>query len=151
MWLAILKFFKVYQDVKIYRDYLKIIDKESKDSPLWSRKNLRKDWFGRIYTVINLPPEVIFSVDLPKEARPSFVMSEIKPINDYLKSLNIEEIITIGMEPVKDTNEESYLVVYQYVFRELSWMWIFRFILEISLIIFLFVNRAYIIGLFNGF
>ena len=151
MWLAILNFFNVYRDVKIYRDYLKIIDKESKDSPLWSRRNLRKDWFGRIYTVINLPPEVIFSVDLPKEARPSFVMSEIKPINDYLKSLNIEEIITIGMEPIKGTNDESYLVVYQYVFRELSWMWIFRFILEISLIIFLFVNRAYIIGLFNGF
>ena len=151
MWLAILNFFKVYRDVKIYRDYLKIIDKESKDSPLWSRRNLRKDWFGRIYTVINLPPEVIFSVDLPKEARPSFVMSEIKPINDYLKSLNIEEIITIGMEPIKGTNDESYLVVYQYVFRELSWMWIFRFILEISLIIFLFINRAYIIGLFNGF
>lgn len=151
MWLAILNFFNVYRDVKIYRDYLKIIDKESKDSPLWSRRNLRKDWFGRIYTVINLPPEVIFSVDLPKEARPSFVMSEIKPINDYLKSLNIEEIITIGMEPIKGTNDESYLVVYQYVFRELSWMWIFRFILEISLIIFLFINRAYIIGLFNGF
>ena len=151
MWLAILNFFNVYRDVKIYRDYLKIIDKESKDSPLWSRRNLRKDWFGRIYTVINLPPEVIFSVDLPKEARPSFVMSEIKPINDYLKSLNIEEIITIGMEPIKGTNEESYLVVYQYVFRELSWMWIFRFILEISLLIFLFVNRTYIIGLFNGF
>ena len=151
MWLAILNFFNVYRDVKIYRDYLKIIDKESKDSPLWSRRNLRKDWFGRIYTVINLPPEVIFSVDLPKEARPSFVMSEIKPINDYLKSLNIEEIITIGMEPIKGTNDESYLVVYQYVFRELSWMWIFRFILEISLLIFLFINRAYIIGLFNGF
>ena len=149
--LALFNFFKVWKDIKIYRDYLKVIKKESLNSPIWSRKNLRKDWFGRVYTVINLPPEVIFSADLPKEARPSFVMSEIKPINDYLKSLNIEEIITIGMEPVKDTNEESYLVVYQYVFRELSWMWIFRFILEISLIIFLFVNRAYIIGLFNGF
>lgn len=148
MWLAILKFFNVLKDVKIYRDYLKIVDKESKNSPVWSRKNLRKDWFGRIYTVINLPPEVIFSADLPKEARPSFVMSEIKPINEYLKSLNIEEIITVGMEPIKDTNDESYLVVYQYVFRELSWIWIFRFILEISLITFLILNRDYITGLF---
>jgi hypothetical protein len=148
MWLAILKFFKVYRDIKIYRDYLKIIDKESKDSPLWSRRNLRKDWFGRIYTVINLPPEVIFSADLPKESRPSFVMNEIKPINEYLKTLNIEEIITIAMEPIKGTNDESYLVVYQYVFRELSWIWIFRFILEIFLITFLFFNRIYIIGLF---
>lgn len=148
MWLAILKFFKVYRDVKIYRDYLKIVDREAKDSPIWSRKGLRKDWFGRIYTVINLPPEVIYSMDLPKESRPSFVMNEIKPINEYLKSLNLEEIITIGLEPIEGTNEESYLVVYQYVFRELSWIWIFRFILEMSLIIAAIVNRNYIMGLF---
>jgi hypothetical protein len=89
-------------------------------------------------------------MDLPKESRPSFVMNEIKPINEYLKSLNLEEIITIGLEPIEGTNEESYLVVYQYVFRELSWIWIFRFILEIALIIAAIVNRTYITGLFNG-
>ena len=148
MWLAILKFFKVYGDIRVYRDYLKTIDKESKNSPIWVRKGLRIDWFGRIYTVVNLPPEVIYSTDLPKEARPSFVMNEIKPINDYLKTINIEEIITLGIEPIKDTNDEAYLVVYQYVFRELSWIWIFRFIIEIGLIIFAILNRTYIINLF---
>jgi hypothetical protein len=148
MWLAILKFFKVYRDVKVYRDYLKVVKKESESSPIWTRKGMRIDWFGRIYTVVNLPPEVIFSVDLPKEARPSFVMNEIKPVNEYLKTINIEELITLWIEPIKGTNDESYLVVYQYVFRELSWMWIFRFILEISLIVFAISNRSYIINLF---
>ena len=112
---------------------------------------MRIDWFGRIYTVVNLPPEVLFSADLPKEARPSFVMNEIKPINEYFKTINIEELITLWIEPVKGTNEESYLVVYQYVFRELSWIWIFRFILEICLIAFAIANRSYIINLFYGF
>ena len=148
MWLAILKFFKVYRDVKVYRDYLKVIKKESGDSPIWTRKGMRIDWFGRIYTVVNLPPEVIFSADLPKEARPSFVMNEIKPINDYLKTIKIEELITLWIDPIKGTNDESYLVVYQYVFRELSWMWIFRFILEIGLILFAIANLSYIINLF---
>lgn len=148
MWLAILKFFKVYRDIKVYRDYLKVIKKESEDSPIWTRKGMRIDWFGRIYTVVNLPPEVIFSADLPKEARPSFVMNEIKPINDYLKTVNVEELITLWIEPIKGTNDEAYLVVYQYVFRELSWMWIFRFILEIGLILFAIANRSYIINLF---
>jgi hypothetical protein len=148
MWLAILNFFKVYRDVKVYRDYLGVIKKEYSKSPIWTRKGMRIDWFGRIYTVVNLPPEVIFSADLPKEARPSFVMNEIKPINDYLKTINVEEIITLWIEPIKETNEESYLVVYQYVFRELSWMWIFRFILEIGLILFAIANRSYIINLF---
>jgi hypothetical protein len=148
MWLAILKFFKVYRDVKVYRDYLGAIKKESLESPIWTRKGMRIDWFGRIYTVVNLPPEVIFSADLPKESRPSFVMNEIKPINDYLKTINIEEIITLWIEPIKGTNEEAYLVVYQYVFRELSWIWIFRFILEICLISFGIANWGYIINLF---
>jgi len=146
MWLAILKLFSVLKDIKIYREYVKIIDKEAKDSYIWSRRKLRKDWFGRIYTVINLPPEVIFSNDLPKEARPSFVMSEIKPINDYLKSLNLEEILTLYMNPVKDTNDESYLVVYQYVFRELSWIWIFRFLIEVIAIILIVANWSWIIS-----
>jgi len=75
-------------------------------------------------------------------------MNELKSTNEYLKSLNLEEIITLGIEPVKGTNDESYLVVYQYVFRELSWIWIFRFILEIGLIIFAIANRSYLINLF---
>ena len=148
MWLAILKFFKVYKDIKVYRDYLKIIKKELNDSPIWTRKGMRIDWFGRIYTVINLPPEVLFSADLPKEARPSFVMNEIKPINQYFKDINIEELITLWIEPIKGTDEESYLVFYQYVFRELSWIWIFRFILEIFLLVFTIANASYLINLF---
>jgi hypothetical protein len=148
MWLAILKFFKVYKDVKVYLNYLKIIKKEFNNSPIWTRKGLRIDWFGRIYTVVNLPPEVLFSADLPREARPSFVVNEIKPINEYFKSINIVELITLWIDPVKGTNEESYLVVYQYIFRELSWIWILRFVLEISLIIFVILNRSHIINLF---
>ena len=148
MWLAILKFFKVYNDVRVYRDYLKIIKKEFNDSPIWTRKGMRIDWFGRIYTVVNLPPEVLFSTDLPKEARPSFVVNEIKPINEYFRTINIVELITLWIEPIKDTNEESYLVVYQYIFRELSWAWILRFVIEICLIIFVILNRSHIINLF---
>jgi hypothetical protein len=146
--LALFNFFKVWKDVRIYRDYLKVVKKESLNSPIWSRKNLRKDWFGRVYTVVNLPPEVIFSADLPKEARPSFVMTEIKPINDYMKTLNLEEIMALGVEEIPGTNSESYLVVYQYLFRELSWIWIFRFILEIVLIAIVCINWNWIIGLF---
>ena len=148
MWLAILKFFKVYKDIKVYRDYLNVIKKEFGNSPIWTRKGMRIDWFGRIYTVVNLPPEVLFSADLPKEARPSFVMNEIKPINQYFKAINIEELITLWIEPIKGTDEESYLVVYQYVFRELSWIWIFRFILEIFLLVFTIANASYLINLF---
>lgn len=132
-----MRLFKVIKELKIYRDYLKVIKRESFESPFWSRRNLRTDWVGRIYTVVNLPPQVIYSTDLPKEARPSFVASEIKPINEYLKNLNLEEILTVYMQPVEGTNEESYLVVYQYVFRYFTLLWILRFLAQIGLILFL--------------
>jgi hypothetical protein len=142
------KLLRVLKEISLYREYTKEIRSEELNSPLWSRKNLRRDYLNRMYTVINLPPEVLMSNDLPKEARPSFVLNEIKPINDYLKSLNLEELLTVWIEPIKGTNEESYLVVYQFVFREISWLWIFRFIFEISLISFIIYKWEWISNLF---
>ena len=143
------KLLRVLKEISLYREYIKQIREEELNSPLWSRRNLRRDYLNRMYTVINLPPEVLLSNDLPKEARPSFVLNEIKPINDYLKSLNLEELLTVWIEPVKDTNEESYLVVYQFVFRQISWLWIFRFIFEISLILFIISKWGWISNLFH--
>jgi hypothetical protein len=140
---------RVLKEISLYREYTKQIKSEELNSPLWSRKNLRRDYLNRIYTVINLPPEVLMSRDFPKESRPSFVLSEIKPINDYLKSLNLEELLTLWIDPVKGTDEESYLVVYQFVFREISWIWIFRFILEIAIILAVVIKWSWICNLFG--
>jgi hypothetical protein len=140
---------RVLKEISLYREYAKQIRSEELNSPLWSRKNLRRDYLNRIYTVINLPPEVLMSRDFPKESRPSFVLTEIKPINDYLKSLNLEELLTVWIDPVKGTNEDSYLVVYQFVFREISWLWIFRFIAEIAIIITIFIKWSWICNIFG--
>lgn len=140
---------RVLKEISLYREYAKQIRSEELNSPLWSRKNLRRDYLNRIYTVINLPPEVLMSRDFPKESRPSFVLTEIKPINDYLKSLNLEELLTVWIDPVKGTNDDSYLVVYQFVFREISWLWIFRFIAEIAIIITIFIKWSWICNIFG--
>jgi hypothetical protein len=140
---------RVLKEISLYREYTKQIKSEELNSPLWSRKNLRRDYLNRIYTVINLPPEVLMSRDFPKESRPSFILSEIKPINDYLKSLNLEELLTLWIDPVKGTDEESYLVVYQFVFREISWIWIFRFILEIAIILAVAIKWSWLCNLFG--
>lgn len=143
-----LRLIKVIKEIILYREYSRIIKKESENAQLWSRRKLRLDFFNRIYTVINLPPEVLYATDLPKESRPSFVISETKDINDYLKALNLEELLTMWIEPVKDTDEESYLVVYQFLFRYLSWLWLIRFILEISIVVTILCNLNWIISLF---
>lgn len=125
---------KVIKEIRLYREYSRIIRKEEAESPVWKRRNLRRDSLNRVYTVVNLPLQVLASVDLPRESRPSFVIQELKPINEYLKSLNLEEIITMWIEPVSGTDEESYLIVYQFLFRYITWLWVLRFIAEIGII-----------------
>ena len=129
------RIFKVLKEISLYREYLKVIRKESLDSPEWSRLRLRKDWFGRIYTVFNLPPEVTRSPDFPKYARPAFVFDQIKPINEYLTRLRLQEFIAPLINPVKGTDEESFLVVYSFVFRQITILWVVRLVGEISLVV----------------
>lgn len=139
---------KVIKEIRLYREFTRTIKKERDQSVFWKRKNLRLDNLNRIYTVINIPAQVIMSPDLPKEFRPSFVVNEIKPINEYFKSLNLEELLTMWIKPVEGTNEESYLVVYQFLFRHLSWLWVLRFLTEIAVLIFgiwWFVNNWYLV------
>jgi len=142
------KIFKVIKEIRLYREYRKIIRKEELDSPRWSKSNLRRDWFCRVYTVINLPPQVTMSPDFPEESKPSFVISELKPINEYLKYLNLEELLTMGIEPIGETQNNSWLVVYQFLFRQLSWAWIFWTILQITGIILLVSYWSLIVNLF---
>jgi hypothetical protein len=131
------RLFKVIKEIKLYYEYRKIIRKEELDSPRWSKANLRRDWIYRIYTVINLPPQVTMSPDFPEESKPSFVMSEIKPVNDYLKYLNLEELLTMSINPIEGTQNNSWLIIYQFLFRHLSWLWIFYLSLQITAIILL--------------
>jgi hypothetical protein len=129
------KLLRVIKEINLYREYRKIIGKEELDSPRWSRANLRRDRIYRIYTVINLPPQVTMSPDFPDDAKPSFVMSELKPINEYLKYLNLEEILTMSIDPIEGTQNNSWLIIYQFLFREFTWTWIFWFLLQISALI----------------
>lgn len=142
------RIFKVLKEISLYREYLKVIKKESLDSPEWSRLRLRKDWFGRIYTVFNLPPEVTKSPDFPKYARPAFVFDQIKPINEYLTKLSLQELIAPLMNPVEGTDEESFLVVYSFVFRQISLLWMLRVVIEISLIVLAFNHWNWILSVF---
>jgi hypothetical protein len=145
-----LRLFKVIKEIKLYKEYISTIKKESFDSPEWSKLRLRKDWFGRIFTVVNLPPEVTKSPDFPKYARPSFVFDKIRPINDYLTKMSLQELLAPLINPIKGTDEESYLVVYYFVFRELSLLWLARFIIEISALTYLISYRTEIISWITG-
>jgi hypothetical protein len=84
----------------------------------------------------------------PEESKPSFVISELKPINEYLKYLNLEELLTMSIKPIEETQNNSWLIVYQFLFRQLSWAWILFFLLQITAIILFIVYWSSFINLF---
>jgi hypothetical protein len=113
-------FKKIITDIRNYRFLLKTI-KKNKDSVEFQKFNLRHDWVGRLYTVINIPPEVLYSPDSPQEIRPAYVLEESRPLNEYLTTLNLTEIVIPVIEPIEGST--SWLLVYKPYFQKISWRW----------------------------
>ena len=109
--------------------------KNNMNSIEWNKFKLRADWIGRIYTVVNLPPEVIYSPDTPEEIRPAYVIEESKPLNEYLTGLGLSEVILPEITPIPKSI--SYLITYTPAFQRLSLRWIFYRICLILVIIYL--------------
>lgn len=113
-------FKRVITDIKNYF-YIKKVIKQNLKTIEWEKYKLRADWIGRIYTIINLPPEVLYSPDAPQEIRPAYILEESKPINEYLTKLNLQEIVFPEIRPIEGSI--SYLVTYSPYFQRLSWKW----------------------------
>jgi len=127
-------FKKIVVDINNYF-FLRRTIKKNENTVEWKKYNLRVDWIGRIYTVVNLPPEVIYSPDSPQEIRPAYVLEESKPINEYLTKLNLQEILIPEMRPIPDSI--SYLLIYAPYFQKLSFKWVLYRIFFIILLVWL--------------
>jgi hypothetical protein len=135
-------FKRIITDIRNYR-FLKKTINENLKSVEWEKFKLRTDWIGRIYTVVNLPPEVIYSPDTPEQIRPAYVLEETRQLNEYLTKLNLQEIIIPELTPIP--NSISYLVVYKPYFQRLSSRWFLYRIAGITIAIWL--NHKF--GLFD--
>lgn len=103
--------------------FLRRVIRRNKNTTEWNKLNLRLGWFGVIYTVVNLPPEVFEGEEVYYQV---FIIEKMKPINEYLASLNLQEIIApqVVSKIKKDEGEFAYLVKYQPLFRELTFGWV---------------------------
>lgn len=91
--------------------------KTSEESP-WVIHRLRKNWYGRIYTVISLREQDMGEEEMVQNWR---AMEMMRPINDYLTTLGLQEIIFPSIEKIPDSR--SYLIVYSPLFKELTLSW----------------------------
>ena len=140
-------FKRVITDIRNYFFIRKTIKKNEK-SIEWERFKLRVDWIGRIYTVVNLPPEVIYSPDSPEEIRPAYILEESRPLNEYLTSLNLQEIIMPAISPIP--NSFSYLIVYSPYFQRLSIRWVIYRVISILILIWLQYKFGFMSWLLGG-
>jgi len=141
-----MRFLRVIREFKNFLDYLKITKKESFDSPIWAKLNLRRDWVGRVYTVINLPPEVTNSPDFPDDAKPAWVFEECKTINQYLLKLNLHELITVTFKPIEGTANNSFLVIYSFLWREFTFLYALSRISVIALLFYTITHYGVILN-----
>jgi hypothetical protein len=122
----------IYREISNYFYILKIISKQRK-SEEWKNFKLRSDLIGRIYTVISLREEDMGDIEDIKRIR---VLERLHPINVYLTSLDLQEIVLPQIEQIKDSR--SYLITYVPLFSQFSWKWIiFNVIFPIGAILLL--------------
>ena len=107
----------VIREIKNFFFILSVIEKNKKTDD-WKRYNLRSDWIGRIYTVISLTEEDMGEQEEMKRLK---VLDRMRPINEYLESKALAEVIIPDIVPSESSR--SYLVTYTPYFSQLSYIW----------------------------
>lgn len=112
----------IVREIKNYLYLQKTLKRESSSvdpSHPWNKYNLRKNWYGRIYTVVSLREEDMGEEILVRNWK---AMEMMRPINEYLTSLDLQELVFPSIEQVPESR--SYLVVYSPIFTHLTFSWI---------------------------
>lgn len=116
-----------YYEVLNWIFVIKTIRKH-KQTADWQNYNLRTDWIGRVYTVIN-PQSPGDDGDTDEVLRIKFA-ERLKPINLYLDNLGLSESVYPAYENIAGT--KSYLFVYTPIFRVITLGKVFLFLLAIA-------------------
>jgi len=109
-------------DIKNYIQLFYIINK-NKRTYKWKDLNLRVDWIGRIYTVINMRKEDFGETE---EIRQSKINKQLAvPVYNYLTDeLNLVELLTTRLQYIDGTY--SYLLYFSPIFRRLSFFYLIK-------------------------
>jgi hypothetical protein len=135
----------IVKDLRLYFSYKSIIKKNR--VRLESDFNIRIDGADRLYTVINVPPDLIGEAyDLKKSdidrISESYIKDYLSKIGRYLNSIGLAELYDF-YEPIKKVDKLSYLIVLG--FKPLNSVEINTIIYRILLPI---IGISIIIGLF---
>jgi len=117
-----MRIFRIIREIQNYFYQLSVIRKHKK-TPEWAKHKLMVNWFGTIGTVINLPPDVFHGEEIYYQV---YLIEQMKPINRYLETLNLHEIVYPRTYNLVDPSkgEYAFLIKYKPLFREFTWWWV---------------------------
>jgi len=90
-------------DFKVWWRYRKIAIKAE---DLLVKNNMRVDWLGRIYTVVNMPEEIQRGVE---QVQQGWVISQLGPMNGILTEIGVNDYAYPEISRIPDST--SYLIV----------------------------------------
>lgn len=130
-----MRIFRIIKEIINYFFVLRII-RRNKNTADWKKHKLVNNWFGTIGTVINLPPDVFSGEEIYYQV---YVIEQMKPVNAYLESLNLQEVVSPNVKSLidKERGIYAYLITYKPLFRDFTFMWAFWRALVVSTIVFL--------------
>jgi hypothetical protein len=104
--------YKLYKEIRLWYIFRKVA---KANEEFLADNNLRVDWIGRIYTVLNMPPEVLAS---PEIAQEGWVFQQLPKMTKVLMEMGIAEAAFPSMEKIEGT--DGFLVVLWPEFDRLS-------------------------------
>jgi hypothetical protein len=104
--------YKLYKEIRLWYIYRKVA---KANEEFLANNNMRVDWIGRIYTVLNMPPEVLAS---PEIAQEGWVFQQLPKMTKVLMEMGIAEAAFPSMEKIEGT--DGFLVVLWPEFDRLS-------------------------------
>jgi len=123
----------LYNEIKIW---YKIRSIAKKEEPKLKELGFRVDWVGRIYTVINLPEEVV-SAPISQEG---YVLMQLRKHDKFLMDLGIADYVSPEFNPIPDAN--AFLLVLS-ADREFFKLWPFVKSAAKTLGWFLYLNQPF--------
>lgn len=102
--------YDLYKEIRIWW----IFRKTTRNSvELLNENDLRVDWIGRVYTVVNLPEEVAGAAPQVHQA---YVLQQITKYGNLMMKIGLADVVYPEIEQIK--NSASYLVILWPVFEK---------------------------------
>lgn len=119
------KVFRILRELNNFVYYKRTARELNRTNQLQSR-NLKIDWVGRLYTAINIQPELLLyykDTELIKHEK-LYVGNEISKLNDFFFNMGLLELVKVKFKRIYDSSHYAYLIYTKFAWKEITFGWL---------------------------